>query len=98
VVKQNKFAAATIEVVHNQSVISTGPYAVVRHPMYSGMLVMLFGTPLALGSWWGIMMFFPVIFLIAWRLIEEEHFLHKRLPGYKEYCEKVQYRLIPGIW
>jgi protein-S-isoprenylcysteine O-methyltransferase Ste14 len=98
VFKENTYAAATIEVASGQKVISTGPYAIVRHPMYSGALVMLLGTPLALGSWWGLLMFIPMIFIIAWRLLDEEKFLSKSLSGYKDYCRKVQYRLVPFIW
>jgi protein-S-isoprenylcysteine O-methyltransferase Ste14 len=85
-------------VAPDQKVISTGPYAIIRHPMYSGALVMLFGTPLALGSWWGLLMFIAIAFIIAWRLLEEEKLLSRSLSGYKEYCQKVQYRLVPLIW
>jgi protein-S-isoprenylcysteine O-methyltransferase Ste14 len=98
VFKENSFAAATIEVAPDQRVISTGPYALVRHPMYSGALVMLFGTPLALGSWWGLLMFIPMTFIIVWRLLDEEKFLSKNLSGYTEYCQRVRYRLVPFIW
>jgi len=59
---------------------------------------MLLGTPLALGSWWGLLMFIPMSFVIVWRLLDEEKFLSKNLSGYKEYCKKVQYRLVPFIW
>jgi protein-S-isoprenylcysteine O-methyltransferase Ste14 len=98
VFKENTFTAATIAVAPDQKVISTGPYAIIRHPMYSGALVMLFGTPLALGSWWGLLMFIAIAFIIAWRLLEEEKLLSRSLSGYKEYCQKVQYRLVPFIW
>jgi protein-S-isoprenylcysteine O-methyltransferase Ste14 len=98
VFKENTFTAATIVVTPNQKVVSTGPYAVVRHPMYSGALVMLFGTPLALGSWWGLLMFIPMIFTIAWRARDEERFLFNNLSGYKEYCQIVRYRLVPFGW
>ena len=98
VFKHNSFTAATIEVVAGQKVISTGPYAIVRHPMYSGALVMLFGTPLSLGSWWGLLMFIPITFIIVWRLLAEEKFLCESLPGYTKYCQKVQYRLVPSVW
>lgn len=98
VFKENTFTAATIEVAPDQRVISTGPYAIVRHPMYSGALVMLAGTPLALGSWWGLLMFVLMIFAIAWRALDEERFLHKHLPGYAEYCQRVRYRLVPFVW
>lgn len=98
VFKENTFTAATIVLAPDQKVISTGPYAIVRHPMYSGALVMLFGTPLALGSWWGLLMFIPMIFIITWRLLAEEKFLSQSLSGYNEYCQKVRYRLVPFIW
>jgi len=98
VFKANTFTGATIAVAPGQKVVSTGPYAVVRHPMYSGALVMLLGTPLALGSWWGLLMFIPMIFIIAWRARDEERFLRKDLAGYQDYCEGVPYRLVPFIW
>jgi len=98
VFKKNSFTAATIAVAIDQSVVSTGPYAIVRHPMYSGVLIMLFGTPLALGSWWGLLMFIPMLFTIAWRARDEEQFLSKHLSGYKEYCQIVRYRLVPFAW
>jgi protein-S-isoprenylcysteine O-methyltransferase Ste14 len=98
VLKENTFASATIEMAPQQKVISTGPYAIVRHPMYSGALVMLLGTPLALGSWWGFLPFAAITFIIRWRLLEEEKFLTKNLAGYSNYCHKVKYRLAPSIW
>lgn len=98
VFKENTFTAATISVTPGQKVVSTGPYAVVRHPMYSGALVMLIGTPLALGSWWGFLMFIQMAFIIAWRARDEERFLFKNLSGYKEYCQVVKYRLVPFVW
>ena len=98
VLRENPFAAATIEVFPDQKVITTGPYSIVRHPMYTGALVMLFGTPFALGSWWGLLILVPLILIIVWRLLDEEKFLYKNLPGYKEYCQKTRYRLIPLIW
>jgi len=98
VFKENTFTAATIEVAPDQRVISTGPYAIVRHPMYSGALLMLLGTPLALGSWWGLLMFIPMLFVIAWRAIDEERFLLTNLRGYEEYCQLVRYRLVPFVW
>jgi protein-S-isoprenylcysteine O-methyltransferase Ste14 len=98
VFKENTFTAATIAVAPDQKVISTGPYAVVRHPMYSGALVILLGTPVALGSWWGVLMFVPMAFIILWRARDEERFLLENLPGYKEYCRTVRYRLVPFVW
>jgi len=98
VFKENTFASATVEMAPQQKVISTGPYAIVRHPMYSGALVMLFGTPLALGSWWGLFPFVAITFIIRWRLLQEEKFLAKSLSGYRDYCHKVRHRLAPCIW
>jgi protein-S-isoprenylcysteine O-methyltransferase Ste14 len=98
VFRENTFTAATIVVTLDQKLVSTGPYAVVRHPMYSGALVMLFGTPLALGSWWGLLMFVAMIFVIAWRARDEEQFLVKNLSGYRDYCQTVRYRLVPFAW
>jgi protein-S-isoprenylcysteine O-methyltransferase Ste14 len=98
VFRENSFAAAIIEVVSDQKVISTGPYAVVRHPMYAGALVMFVGTPLALGSWWGLLMLVPFALTIVWRLLDEERFLAARLPGYNAYCRKVRWRLVPLLW
>jgi protein-S-isoprenylcysteine O-methyltransferase Ste14 len=98
VFRENSYTAATIEVAADQQVISTGPYALVRHPMYAGALVMLFGTPLGLGSWWGLLMFVAMTAVIVMRLLDEERFLAQKLPGYTQYCQKVRYRLIPFIW
>ncbi|MGC1463197.1 MAG: isoprenylcysteine carboxylmethyltransferase family protein, partial [Terracidiphilus sp.] len=98
VYKENTFTSATIEVAPNQRVISTGPYAWVRHPMYAGALVMLFGTPVALGSWWGMLMSIPMTLVIVLRLLDEEKFLQRSLPGYTEYCGKVKFHLAPHIW
>jgi protein-S-isoprenylcysteine O-methyltransferase Ste14 len=98
VFKENSFAAATIGVASGQKVIATGPYAIVRHPMYAGALVLLIGTPLALGSWWGILAVIPMTLVLALRLLDEEKFLSKSLPGYEEYCQKVRSRLAPSIW
>lgn len=98
VFKENTFAAATIEIATDQKVITTGPYSMVRHPMYSGALIMLFGTPLALGSWWGLLVLIPFTLIIILRLLDEEKFLSQKLTGYNEYCQKVCYRLIPFLW
>ena len=98
VFKENTFASATIEVAPEQKVITTGPYALVRHPMYSGALVMLLGEPLALGSWWGLFTIIPITAVIVWRLLNEEKFLAKNLSGYSEYQSKVKCRLLPFIW
>jgi protein-S-isoprenylcysteine O-methyltransferase Ste14 len=98
VFKENTFTSATIEVSSEQKVISTGPYALVRHPMYIGALVMLSGVPLALGSWWGMLMVIPMTLVIVWRLLDEETFLARNLPGYSEYRNEVRYRLVPFLW
>ena len=98
VYKENSFTSATIEVAADQRVVSTVPYAIVRHPMYAGALVLLFGTPLALGSWWGTLMIIPMIFALVLRLLDEERFLQKSLPGYTGYCQGVRFRLAPFIW
>jgi protein-S-isoprenylcysteine O-methyltransferase Ste14 len=94
----NTFTSATIEVNEQQTVISTGPYAFVRHPMYSGALVMLLGTPLALGSWWGLIAFIVMVAVIVIRLLDEEKVLLANLPGYAEYVARVKYRLVPYVW
>jgi protein-S-isoprenylcysteine O-methyltransferase Ste14 len=98
VFRENAFASAIIEVTAGQKVITTGPYSIVRHPLYVSGLIMMLGTPLALGSWWGLLIFIPFTLGIIWRLLDEEKFLSKNLPGYKEYCQKVRYRLIPFLW
>jgi len=98
VFKENTFSSATIEVAPNQSVISTGPYALVRHPMYAGALVMLVGIPIALGSWWGLLVLVAMMPTLIWRLFDEERFLARKLPGYVEYQKTVRYRLIPLVW
>jgi protein-S-isoprenylcysteine O-methyltransferase Ste14 len=96
--RQNSYAASTITVEAGQPVISTGLYATVRHPMYSAALVMTVFTPLALGSSWALLLVILLIPVLAWRLLDEERFLARELPGYVEYCRKVRYRLVPGIW
>jgi protein-S-isoprenylcysteine O-methyltransferase Ste14 len=94
----NTFTAATVEIAEKQTVVSTGPYAFVRHPMYSGALIMLLGTPLALASWWGLVPFVLMVTVIVVRLLDEEKLLLDKLPGYAEYVPKVKYRLIPSVW
>ncbi len=98
VLKENTFASATIEITTDQKVITTRPYSLIRHPMYSGALITLFGTPLALGSWWGLLLLIPFSLVLIIRLLDEEKFLSKNLPGYDEYRQKVRYRLIPLLW
>jgi protein-S-isoprenylcysteine O-methyltransferase Ste14 len=98
VLRENTYAASTIQVEENQRVISTGPYALVRHPMYAGALILMLGVPLALGSWWGLLLFIPNLAVILWRLLDEERFLSENLAGYTEYKNRVRYRLVPFVW
>ena len=98
VYKENTFTSATIEVAPGQKVISTGPYAIVRHPMYASALLYLAGTPLALGSYWGFVPLVGMLPFLIWRLFDEERFLALNLPGYIEYQKKVRHHLIPRIW
>jgi len=98
VFRVNTFTAGTIEIASDQTVISTGPYAVIRHPMYSGALVLLLGTPLALGSFWGLLALIPMTAALAARLLDEEKLLAAELPGYKEYCQRVRFHLVPFVW
>jgi len=98
VFRENSYTSGVIEVDKDQKVISTGAYSVVRHPMYAGAFIMLLGIPFALGSWWAFVFVFLLIAVIVWRLLDEENFLSKNLPGYPEYCENTRYRLIPFLW
>jgi protein-S-isoprenylcysteine O-methyltransferase Ste14 len=98
VFKANSYTSGVIEVAEDQKVISTGPYAMVRHPMYTGGLIMLFGIPLALGSWWGMLVNLPMTAAVLWRLLDEERFLAEKLSGYTEYRQIVKYRLVPYVW
>ena len=98
VMKQNSYAAATVRVEAAQPVISTGLYGVVRHPMYSGALLMMIGMPPALGSYWGLLLVIPALAILLWRLLDEERHLTQQLPGYADYCLQIRYRLIPGLW
>lgn len=98
VFKENSYTSAIIEVDKDQKVISTGAYAIVRHPMYSGAILMLVFSTIALGSYWALLSVIALTLTIIARLLHEEKFLSKNLSGYDEYCEKVKYRLIPFIW
>jgi len=98
VYRENTFTAATIQIAENQTVISTGPYAIVRHPMYASGLLYFFGTPLALGSYWGFVPLAATLPFLIWRLLDEERFLARNLPGYAEYLRRVRHRLVPFVW
>jgi protein-S-isoprenylcysteine O-methyltransferase Ste14 len=98
VFRENSFGAATIGVSEDQRVISTGPYAWVRHPMYAAGLLMLFGVPFALGSGWSALLVLVLLPTLIWRLSDEEKFLARNLPEYREYQRSVHYRLLPPIW
>jgi len=98
VFKQNSYASRIVEVENDQKVISTGLYSVVRHPMYIGVLIMYIPTPLALGSYWGLIRMAAIPIALVIRIINEEKVLKRELPGYEEYCQKTKYRLIPYIW
>ena len=98
VLRENSYASRIIEVEKGQKVITTGLYAIVRHPMYLGVLIMYLFTPLALGSYWALIFFLPLLPLIVLRLLNEEEVLLRELAGYKEYCRKTRYRLFPFIW
>jgi len=100
VFRENSFAAAVVKVQSERGhhVISTGPYALVRHPMYTSALVFFVGSALLLGSWWGVAMtpVFAILFGIRTRI--EENTLTTGLPGYADYAARVRYRLVPGVW
>jgi protein-S-isoprenylcysteine O-methyltransferase Ste14 len=98
VYRENTFTSATIEVAEDQKVISTGPYAIVRHPMYASASMYLLGTPLALGSYWGLVVVGAMMPFLLWRLFDEERFLAKKLPGYTEYQKRIRHRLVPFVW
>lgn len=98
VFKENSYGGSTVQTVEDQRVISSGPYALVRHPMYGGVLVMMVGVPLALGSWWGLVVLALITPGLIWRILDEEKLLKKDLPGYIEYTQRVRYRLVPYLW
>jgi len=95
---ENNFASRVVEVTEEQKVIQTGPYSLVRHPMYLGSIIMYVMTPLALGSTWAMIPALLMIPFLILRIINEEELLVKELPGYAKYRQKVRYRLFPGIW
>lgn len=96
--RENTFTAGTIEIAKGQQVITSGPYAIVRHPMYAGALVMMMGIPLALGSWFGLVPAALLVPVLVWRLMREEAFLVVHLTGYSDYRNHVRYRLVPILW
>jgi Putative protein-S-isoprenylcysteine methyltransferase len=98
VFKENSYASTIVQVEKEQKVITSGPYAIVRHPMYAALLLINLFTPLALGSYWMFIYFFISISLNLSRIKKEEAMLLRELPGYAEYCKKTRYRLIPLIW
>ncbi len=98
VMRVNSFASRTIQVEAGQKVISTGPYRLIRHPLYSGSLVMLLFTPLALGSYFALPAFALLIPVYVFRLLNEEKVLRQELQGYCEYCLRTRFRLIPFVW
>jgi protein-S-isoprenylcysteine O-methyltransferase Ste14 len=98
VLRANSFASRVIEVEQGQQVITTGPYAIVRHPMYLGMILLMIATPLALGSYWAFVPSLALIPLLAARAKNEEELLVNELKGYREYMQKTRCRLFPGIW
>jgi protein-S-isoprenylcysteine O-methyltransferase Ste14 len=98
VFRENSFTSATISVGDDQTVISTGPYSLVRHPMYTGALLLTAATAVALGSWWGLVGFAVLAPAVVWRLFDEEAFLSQNLAGYRAYTQTVRRRLIPYVW
>ncbi len=98
VLRENSFSGSTIQTFEGQKVISSGPYGLIRHPMYGASLVMITGVPLALGSWWGLAISALTLPVLVWRILDEEKLLKQDLPGYSEYQQKVRYRLVPYLW
>jgi protein-S-isoprenylcysteine O-methyltransferase Ste14 len=94
----NSYASRVIEVEKEQRVITTGPYALVRHPMYVGVVFFYGITPIALGSYWAMIPSLLIIPILVFRIIDEEKELLENLAGYREYTQKVRYRLVPGLW
>ena len=98
VFRENSFGGSTIEKMTDQKVISSGPYAIVRHPMYVGVLVLVIGMPLALGSCWGLVFLLLNVAVLVLRILDEERMLQSDLDGYTAYMRSVRYRLVPGVW
>lgn len=98
VIRENAYLSRTIEVQETQKVVDTGPYAIVRHPMYTATIFLFLSMPLILGSLWAFLIFLVYPFIVAKRIKFEELFLEKELEEYKEYKQKIKYRLLPFIW
>lgn len=98
VFRANSYGASTIEKMEGQKLVSTGPYALVRHPMYVGALIMVIGVPLALGSYWGLLFLLLNVPILVLRILDEEKMLRSDLDGYIDYTRTVRYRLVPGLW
>ncbi|MGE2722241.1 methyltransferase family protein [Mycolicibacterium celeriflavum] len=98
VVIQNSYAAAVVRVEEGQKLVSTGLYRLVRHPMYTGNVILVVGISLALGSYWGLLVVIPAVLVLALRIRDEEKLLQNELAGYREYTQEVRHRLVPGIW
>lgn len=98
VFRENSYAASTVKVEPDQRVVATGPYALVRHPMYSASVLIFLATPLALGSRWAMIPAALVSIMIVVRLLDEERLLARELPGYAAYCRRVRWRLVPRVW
>ena len=100
VMETNTFAAPVVKIQSERKhqVISTGPYAYVRHPMYAGAIPLVVGTPLLLGSWYGLIWAAALIALLGYRAVLEENTLKAELEGYDAYAARVRYRVVPGLW
>jgi protein-S-isoprenylcysteine O-methyltransferase Ste14 len=98
VVIQNSYAAVNITVESGQTLVSTGLYGIVRHPMYTGNVIMMVGVPPALGSFWGLLLIIPGLVVLVLRIRDEEDMLTHELSGYRDYTQKVHYRLLPYVW
>jgi protein-S-isoprenylcysteine O-methyltransferase Ste14 len=98
VLRENTFSASNIRVERGQTVIATGPYAIMRHPMYAGALIMMVGVPLALDSWLGLLVVALLTPVLVWRILDEERLLNSELSGYTEYAHRVRFRLVPFVW
>jgi protein-S-isoprenylcysteine O-methyltransferase Ste14 len=98
VLRENTFSASNIRVEQGQTVVSSGPYSVLRHPMYAGALIMAVGVPPALDSWLGLLLVALLVPVLVWRILDEEKLLSHELSGYTEYAHDVRFRLMPFVW